>query len=121
MADQILSRIFDQRQFTGGEINFLVRELDEKVDLTENFDKLLKINENVCVISDTSREDMCSAHDATMQKLSNQGESLPTELQVVGPNRSPSCQLSAILTQNNNIFEIDNNKWNRLWTGQNQY
>lgn len=53
----------------------MVKELGENVDLDGNFDRLLRMNENVCVISDTGREDMCSAHDASQRNINDQGES----------------------------------------------
>lgn len=51
-----MARIFDQRQFTSGEINYLSREIGERINLEDNFNKILRINQTVCVISDLDNE-----------------------------------------------------------------
>lgn len=74
VADQLVARIFDQRQFTCGEINYLMRELGEKSNLEANFDKLLKINENVCLINDRNSGDMCQSGDPVAKDVSDKGK-----------------------------------------------
>lgn len=51
VSDQIVSRLFDHRQFTNGQVDYLVKGLDD-TRLEDNLDRLLKINERVCVILD---------------------------------------------------------------------
>lgn len=74
VADQVLARIFDQRQFTNGEINYMVREFGDVTDLEGNFDKVLKMNETVCMITDKYNEDMCSSCDHIMTNINAEGK-----------------------------------------------
>jgi len=78
VADQLISRVFDQRQFTNGEINYLSREIFEGKtnNLEKSFDKLLKVNESVCLIADTNAPDLCINHEAKAKEISDQGEKL---------------------------------------------
>lgn len=46
ISGQIVTRLFDHRQFTTGEINYLVEEYQNNHKIEENFDKILKVNEN---------------------------------------------------------------------------
>lgn len=61
LLGQILSRLFDHRQFTAGQIEYLVRGLDGDAGNSNlqcaNFDKLLKINEKVCLMADSLNSD----------------------------------------------------------------
>jgi len=54
VADQVISRLFDHRQFTSGEINYLLKELKDGINLEENFNRILKISQNTYVVSDLS-------------------------------------------------------------------
>lgn len=74
-ANQIILRLFDHRQFTGGEINFHVREID-KLNIDDNFNKSLQINQDACVIHDTSSNELvrlCDTSPAnnTLDRLSS--------------------------------------------------
>lgn len=51
VGHQIVSRLFDHRQFTDGEINFLIKGMSPNAGMA-NLDKILKINETSCVITD---------------------------------------------------------------------
>lgn len=74
VADQLVARLFDQRQFTGGEINYLMRELGERSNLEANFDKILKINENACLINDRNSGDMCQSSEPVAKDVCDKGE-----------------------------------------------
>lgn len=76
MADQLITRLFDQRQFTTGEIQFLSKEFGEKCFLEENFDKILNLNKNVCVISDTSNSNLCNISIDIGENISDKGKVL---------------------------------------------
>lgn len=47
VAEQITTRLFDHRQFTTGEINYFVNEFEFNHKLNENFDRTLKVNEDL--------------------------------------------------------------------------
>lgn len=56
VSDQIVSRLFDHRQFTTGQIDYLVKGFDNAC-LEDNLEKLLKINEKVCVVLDQTQSE----------------------------------------------------------------
>lgn len=63
-ANQIILRLFDHRQFTSGEIAFHVRGI-EKLQIDANFNKSLKINQDSCVIHDTSSNELTRLGDTS--------------------------------------------------------
>lgn len=74
VADQILVRIFDQRQFTSGEIDFMVKEFGhDKVNIEENFQRMLKLNQDACVIADTNLADLCDSSETLARNYCDQG------------------------------------------------
>lgn len=74
VTDQLIARIFDQRQFTSGEINYLIREISENNRLEGNLDKILRLNQDVCVISDTYASDLSKIDDSLTKNILDQGE-----------------------------------------------
>lgn len=75
MADQLITRLFDQRQFTNGEISYLVKGFEQEANLEANFDRILKINENVCVTLDKTSSDLLRIDDKPVEDVCDQGES----------------------------------------------
>lgn len=73
VADQIVARLFDQRQFTSGEIYYLAKELGGKVNFEESLDRVLKLNENVCLISDTSDTNLANTDADLAKDISQKG------------------------------------------------
>lgn len=71
-----MARIFDQGLFTKGEINYITQSFDnDSTNLEENFDKVLKINETVCLIADTNTPNLCAPHDTKAKDVLDQGKS----------------------------------------------
>lgn len=54
VAHRLILRLFNHRQFTSGEIDYLVKELC--IPAEENFARVLTTNQNVCLISDRNTE-----------------------------------------------------------------
>ena len=54
------------------------------MELENNFDRLLKINEHVCIIADTHNPDSCSAYEAKAKETSDQGEWLTVDERILG-------------------------------------
>lgn len=73
VADQLISKIFGHRQFTSGEINYLVREFGDKNSLDDNFNRILNLNQSICVLTDISNNDLLKTNDGIAKELSNQG------------------------------------------------
>lgn len=64
----------DQRQFTSGEIGYLVRELGENNKIEDDLNKVLKLNQDVCVISDSYTSDLFKIDDNVTKNTLDQGE-----------------------------------------------
>lgn len=78
VADQIIHRIFDQRQFTSGEIDYLVKEFGhDRINLEQNFEQVLKLNQDACVIADTNLEDLCNSSERLASNYCDQGMLFP--------------------------------------------
>ena len=57
VADRIASRLFDHRQFTAGQIDYFVKGIESIASPEGNLNKILKTNENGCVIGDVGIHD----------------------------------------------------------------
>lgn len=74
-ATQLVTSLADQRKFNAGQITYLGRELMEKPKLEENFDKILRIDQSICIIDDMTKNDLCKSYDEHFTKLKSQGKS----------------------------------------------
>lgn len=54
VAHRLILRLFNHRQFTSGEIDYLVKELCNPAET--NFARILTTNQNVCLITDRNTE-----------------------------------------------------------------
>lgn len=70
-ANQLIISLADHQKFNSGQISYIVREQIEKPKLEENFDRLLKMNQDVCVLDDTNSGHMCNQCDKFKDELTN--------------------------------------------------
>lgn len=71
VADQLISRLFDHRQFTSGEIRYLIEEFEEQCALDGTLDRALKQQEDVGIISDLTETNLCKLDDKHATDLNN--------------------------------------------------
>lgn len=69
VGDRIFSRLFDHRQFSAGQIEFIVKGMEDATGSSNNLDRLLKTNENVCVISDAFFDDISNLDEQVARNV----------------------------------------------------
>lgn len=72
IADQIVKKLFDHRQFTTGEINTLIKDYETSQRLSDNFDKILKIDEDLNSVYYGLNNDLAKLNDDIAQNLLDQ-------------------------------------------------
>lgn len=72
VADQIIARLFDHRQFTSGEIRYLIKEFEGQCSLDDTLDRALKQQEDVVIISDMTENNICKLDDNQAIDLNQQ-------------------------------------------------
>lgn len=72
VADRIVSRLFDHRQFTAGQIDYLIKGIESNANLDETLNKMLKMNENVCLLLDESTKDGIESDNDLAKKATQQ-------------------------------------------------
>lgn len=72
VADELVARLFDHRQFTHGEIDYIVKGFRDKAGIEENLNKTLRINENTCLINDLTSNGLGLLSDELASKILDQ-------------------------------------------------
>lgn len=70
VADRIISRLFDHRQFTAGQIDYFIKGIDSVSEEGVNLDKILKLNEKVCLVMDINDEETNKFRDDWAENVS---------------------------------------------------
>ncbi|KAG9509602.1 hypothetical protein GZH46_01874, partial [Fragariocoptes setiger] len=58
VADQLIARLFDHRQFTAGEIRYLINELEDRCKIGRSLEKALSLNQEAGIVSDMCTDDV---------------------------------------------------------------
>lgn len=66
VANRLISRLFNHRQFTSGEIDYHVNEICHPAE--NSFPRILITNQNICLISDRGTENCLEAAEDVLTK-----------------------------------------------------
>lgn len=66
VADRLITRLFNHRQFTSGEINYLVKEVCNPVE--ESLPRILSTNQSICLIADKNTENCLQVAKDVLEK-----------------------------------------------------